>query len=431
MLGSDQPGRSGGAGEPGDGGTHEARVDQEPAASAAPGHRRPRGPRGPAFKLGVTAAVVGALAILAGTAGLAFSSRSTGRQRAAAVHGRAGQLAISNAPIRVLSVTPRGGSARFSGATSVQVSFSVAVARDSATPQLSPNVAGQWQASGSTLTFTPVNPLPPSTRFTVRVPAGNAGVRSAAGRVLAKPLTTHFATTAYSHLRLAELLAALGYLPLSWQPGAGDRMISDPADGQPASQQEMAYSPPAGRFTWQHGYPAALRAQWRPGRPNALVQGAVMAFKAQHHMAVTAATGQRFWMKLFAAAQAGRRNAVGYTYAIASKGSPETLTVWHDGHVVLHSLANTGIPVAPTASGTYPVYLRYRFQVMQGTNPDGSHYADPVSFVSYFDGGDAVHYFPRGSYGFEQSLGCVELPYDAAQRAWPFLTYGSLVTVTG
>ena len=431
MLGSDQPGRRGGDGKPDGGGTHEFPGGQEPAAAGAPGHRRKRAPRGPAFKLGVTAAVIAALAILAGTAGLAFSSRSTASQRADVARGGAGRMTISNAPIRVLSVTPAPGSARPSGATAVQVSFSVAVASDSATPRLSPHVAGQWLVSGNTFIFNPVNPLPPSTRFTVRVPAGNAGVRSAAGRVLARPLTTHFTTSAYSQLRLAELLSTLGYLPLSWAPGAGDRMTSNPAGGQVASQQEMAYSPPAGRFTWQHGYPAALKAQWLAGLPNALVQGAVMAFKAQHHMAMTAAASQRFWTKLFAAVQAGQRNAAGYTYAIASESSPETLTVWHNGHIVLHSLANTGIPVAPTASGTFPVYLRYRFQIMQGTNPDGSHYADPVSYVAYFDGGEAVHYFPRYSYGFQQSLGCVELPYDAARRAWPFLTYGSLVTVTG
>lgn len=87
-------------------------------------------------------------------------------------------------------------------------------------------------------------------------------------------------------------------------------------------------------------------------------------------------------------------NRNGYAYALASKGSPETLTIWHDGRVVLSSAANAGIPVAPTADGTFPVYLRCRFQVMQGTNPDGSHYADPVSFVAYFNGGEAVHYFP-------------------------------------
>jgi lipoprotein-anchoring transpeptidase ErfK/SrfK len=77
------------------------------------------------------------------------------------------------------------------------------------------------------------------------------------------------------------------------------------------------------------------------------------------------------------------------------------------------------------------VYLRFLNTIMSGTNPDGSHYSDPVSFVSYFNGGDAVHYFPRGGYGYQQSLGCVELPYTAAQEAYPYLTYGSLVTVTG
>jgi lipoprotein-anchoring transpeptidase ErfK/SrfK len=97
----------------------------------------------------------------------------------------------------------------------------------------------------------------------------------------------------------------------------------------------------------------------------------------------------------------------------------------------MHTLANTGIPAAPTADGTSPVYLRYRFQIMRGTNPDGSKYADPVAYVAYFSAGEAVHYFPRGSYGSPQSLGCVELPYTQAQKVWPYLTYGSLVTVTG
>ena len=104
--------------------------------------------------------------------------------------------------------------------------------------------------------------------------------------------------------------------------------------------------------------------------------------------------------------------------------------MWHDGQVILHTPANTGISVAPTTVGTAPVYLRYTFQIMQGTNPDGSHYADPVSWVSYFRSGEAVHYFPRGSYGYPQSLGCVELPYNQAHYVWPYMTYGTLVTVT-
>ena len=136
------------------------------------------------------------------------------------------------------------------------------------------------------------------------------------------------------------------------------------------------------------------------------------------------------WRAMLRAAAAGQNNALGCTYALVSKATPETLTIWHDGRVVFKHVANTGIPAAPTV-GTCPVYLRYWFQVMQGTNPDGSHYADPVAFVAYFNGGDAVHYFPRASYGSPQSLGCVELPRAAAEHAWRYLTYGSLVTVTG
>jgi hypothetical protein len=42
-----------------------------------------------------------------------------------------------------------------------------------------------------------------------------------------------------------------------------------------------------------------------------------------------------------------------------------------------------------------------------------------------------VYYFPRGGFGFQQSLGCIELPFDQAKAAYPYLAYGSLVTVTG
>ena len=42
-----------------------------------------------------------------------------------------------------------------------------------------------------------------------------------------------------------------------------------------------------------------------------------------------------------------------------------------------------------------------------------------MQYVSYFNGGDAVHYFARGAYGFQQSLGCVELPYTAAKAGLP------------
>ena len=106
--------------------------------------------------------------------------------------------------------------------------------------------------------------------------------------------------------------------------------------------------------------------------------------------------GPQVWSALLKAVAAHQHNTHGYTYAIAREGNPETLTVWHDGRRCCTSWLTPGSPVAPTTLGTAPVYLRYHYQIMKGKNPDGSKYADPVHYVSYFRSGEAVHYFPRG-----------------------------------
>jgi lipoprotein-anchoring transpeptidase ErfK/SrfK len=49
--------------------------------------------------------------------------------------------------------------------------------------------------------------------------------------------------------------------------------------------------------------------------------------------------------------------------------------------------------------------------------------------VSYFNGGDALHGFIRASYGWPQSLGCVEMPFASAKTVFPYTPIGTLVTV--
>ena len=89
------------------------------------------------------------------------------------------------------------------------------------------------------------------------------------------------------------------------------------------------------------------------------------------------------------------------------------------------------MPAAPTAQGTFAVFEHALSVTMSGTNPDGSHYVDPgIPFVSYFNGGDALHYFARGGYGYQQSLGCVEMPYSEAESVYPYTPIGTLVQVT-
>ncbi len=341
---------------------------------------------------------------------------------------------IGRPPLRILSVTPASGSRNVDGDEPVQVAFSAPLAAGSPLPSVTPKVPGSWQSAGDTMIFTPAVPFRPSTRITVTIPGGRAGVRSATGGLLAEPGAAHFGTGAYSVRRLSELLAELGYLPVSWQQQDLGRQLPRPVElisSRMANQAALAYSPPPGTFTMNQGYPASLISIWQPDTFNVIIQGAVMAFESEHDMPVNGVPDLALWDALFRAEAAGEKNSKGYTYAIANKGNPETLTIWHDGRIVLHSLANTGISASPTVDGTFPVYRRYRYQIMRGTNPDGSHYADPVSFVSYFHGGDAVHYYARASYGYPQSLGCVELPYSAAEQAWRYLTLGVTVRVTG
>jgi peptidoglycan hydrolase-like protein with peptidoglycan-binding domain len=331
-------------------------------------------------------------------------------------------------PLQVVSFTPARLARHVNGASPVQVHFSTALAADSPMPVIKPKTAGTWQGVGTAdLTFVPRTNFKPSAHVTVRIPGGTAGVRSAAGGTLPHRVRFRFRVGKYSTLRLEQLLAQLKYLPLKWAPATS---VTPAAATDASAQRSAAFDPPDGVFSWKHGYPAELRTFWDEGKPSLILQGAVMAFENAHGMAMDGVAGPAVWRAMFKAVAGGQHNAQGYTYARATKYNPETLTIWHNGHIVFHALANTGIPAAPTTSGTAPVYLRYRNQIMRGTNPDGSKYADAVQFVAYFRAGEAVHYFPRGSYGSPQSLGCVELPLDAAAKAWPYLTYGSLVTVT-
>jgi hypothetical protein len=202
-----------------------------------------------------------------------------------------------------------------------------------------------------------------------------------------------------------EVLAGLGYGPLSWSPLG---------------------------FQWRYATPLSLYVLWSPGQPGPIPEGEIMSFENVVGLPTDGNISAAEINALQAAADnptGPDANPSGFVYAVANETNPETLTLYLNGNEIFQTPANTGGNGTPTAQGTFPVYLRYRNQVMSGTNPNGTHYADPVQFVSYFDGGDALHYMPRASYGDPQSLGCVELPYNAAATIWPYTVIGSLVTV--
>jgi hypothetical protein len=202
-----------------------------------------------------------------------------------------------------------------------------------------------------------------------------------------------------------EVLAGLGYGPLSWTPLG---------------------------FQFRYDVPLSLYAIWSAGAPGPIATGEIMAFEAEVGLPIDGNISTNEVNALIAAADdptGPGANPNGFAYAIANENDPEMLNVWENGVLVLQAPANTGGAGTPTAQGSFPVYLRYRNQIMRGTNPDGTTYADPVQYVSYFNGGDAVHYFPRADYGIPQSLGCVELDLNSAAIAWQYLQIGSIVTI--
>jgi hypothetical protein len=228
-----------------------------------------------------------------------------------------------------------------------------------------------------------------------------------------------------STLRLEQLLAQGGYLPLDWQPSGDD------VPRTRAAQAGASVDAPRGTFTWRFtNTPAELKREWKVGEANEIVRGAIMRFQDTHHLEVDAFAGPAVWRALVADTIAGRRRTDGYSYVYVHRDTPQLLTLWHDGHTVLTSPGNTGVPAAPTELGTFPVFEHLVSTTMSGTNPDGSHYDDPgVKWVSYFNGGDALHAFNRASFGTPQSLGCVELPEASAKKVWPYTPIGTLVTI--
>ncbi|HEY7946887.1 MAG TPA: L,D-transpeptidase family protein [Acidimicrobiales bacterium] len=363
--------------------------------------------------------IVVAVVLLAGaTTGLVVSRVGTTRASAAPA-----ARSDSHVPLSVVSTGPAPGATAVALDAPISIHFTVPLADDSPLPSLTPIVPGTWvQDSPGTLAFDATGTLPPGASETLTVPGGPSGVVATNGQRLAQSLHVSFTTAGMSTLRLQQLLAQLGYLPVSFTP----------AGGAPVPANEIAMAQ-LGTFSWRwSSLPGSFMALWSPGENSVVTAGAVMTFESQHGMTTDGVAGPRVWDTLILAAAADQVNSYGhYDFVEVSTAVPQRADVWRDGQLVYSTLANTGIEAAPTELGTWPVYARYVTTTMRGTNPDGSTYDDPgIPWVSYFHGGDALHGFIRPSYGRPQSLGCVELPPAHAAVVYPYTPIGTLVTVS-
>ena len=133
-------------------------------------------------------------------------------------------------------MSPSGGVHGAHAAAPITVKFSAPLSPQTPLPTLSPSVKGSWQVSGDTATFTPATGFLADTTVKITVPDGAngmlPGVRIGRGRSKQTSVTS-FTTGSYSTVRLQQLLAQLGYLPLTWTP-------SDPSTGTIAASDVNA-----------------------------------------------------------------------------------------------------------------------------------------------------------------------------------------------
>jgi peptidoglycan hydrolase-like protein with peptidoglycan-binding domain len=309
--------------------------------------------------------------------------------------------------------------------TKITLTFSKPVDKvlGSSRPPVYPTTAGVWHDEGGhTITFIPTGyGYGLGAHVHVTLPAG---VLLVGGQAAGSDPGGVWTVPAGSTLRLQQLLANLGYLPVAFtQDGSVGATIS--------AQEAAATKPPNGTFQWRYpNTPSALQAHWAAGTYGELTKGAVMAFENDHGLVTDGIAGPSVWKALIAATLSNQASSFGYTYVYVTEGSPEQINVWHNGKSVVSGPVNTGIAQAPTVLGTYAVYEHIPVGTMSGTNPDGSAYHDPgIPWISYFNGGDALHGFTRASYGFPQSLGCVEMPAAEAGAVYPYTPIGTIVEI--
>ncbi|MGO9488752.1 MAG: L,D-transpeptidase [Solirubrobacteraceae bacterium] len=325
------------------------------------------------------------------------------------------------APLTPTALVGRPPKTLVNGTSPVTIELSAPPEPGSPSPALSPHVAGSWTTLGDTESFTPVSTLQPCSDYSLTVWADTtASGHARIGRRLV--LSLHVACPPLAGMQQA--LARLGYLGAVFRP---TYRFSAPRGAETRREAAVnAYHPPRGTLA---PHPAAAPPV-RMGVLDATTRGALVVYQADHDLAMTGEPNVSTWDSILAAETHYRRAQQPYTWVSVSESLPETLVLYRGQRAVLSTPVNTGVPGAETEKGIFPIYARYVSTTMTGTDPDGVHYIAPdVPWVNYFNGGDAVHGYPRASYGFPQSNGCVELPIETAHTVFDMLAIGDIVEV--
>ena len=325
------------------------------------------------------------------------------------------------APLTPTQLVGRPPRTIVNGTSPVTIELSGPPAPGSPTPMLTPSVAGTWTTVGDTESFTATSTLQPCSTYELTVWANTTATGHARlGRRQVLKLNVACPPLA----GMQQALARLGYLGAVFRPTYKFVQRSGAESRREAAVN--AYHPPRGMLAPDPSTAPPVRM----GSLDPTTRGALMVYQSDNNLPVTGEPNVSTWDSILYAQTRYRRDPHPYTWVTVSESLPETLVLYQGHRRVLSTPVNTGVAGAETELGVFPIYSRFVSTTMTGTDPDGTHYVAPdVPWVNYFNGGDAVHGYPRASYGFPQSNGCVELPIETAHTVFDMLAIGDIVVV--
>ena len=165
-------------------------------------------------------------------------------------------------------------------------------------------------------------------------------------------------------LRVQELLAELGYLPLNVDVKKGQPLLSE--EPKRAAMVSTA-ALPAG-FTWRYpSSPFSLKSLWSPDQYTVMTQGAVMEFEAAVGLSSDGVVGPAVWAALTSAVAGRHLDKAPYDYLVVSESAPESLVVWQGGKPIYQTPRQYRCP-----GGRHPVRDVARLRPLRH-HDDGRH----------------------------------------------------------
>ena len=174
----------------------------------------------------------------------------------------------SRAP--VMDTLPAAGT-RIAPSAPIYLTFSEPVTEvlGSGSPATLAGTPGHWRETNShTLVFTPSGfGAALGSQLRIQLPRAVAVTAGASGG-LRTTSQVEWTVPSGSTLRLQQLLAEAGYLPVDWHPADA------PVARTPSAQAQAAVDPPSGSFSWRYpNTPHQLQALWSPGQANVITRG--------------------------------------------------------------------------------------------------------------------------------------------------------------